>query len=66
MNSSKFIGMDVHKQSISFAVRNAAGKLVTECAIETKANMILQFIDGLRRNVHITYEEGTWAAWSTC
>ncbi|HVH72526.1 MAG TPA: transposase, partial [Candidatus Dormibacteraeota bacterium] len=30
---------------------------------ETKANTILQFIDGLRGDVHVTFEEGTWAAW---
>jgi len=52
----------VHKESVSFAVRNAAGKVVMECVIETKASMILQFIDGLRRDVHVTFEEGTSAA----
>ena len=55
--------MDVHKESISIAVRNAAGKIVMECVIETKASMILQFIDGLRGDLHVTFEEGTWAAW---
>jgi hypothetical protein len=55
--------MDVHKESISIAVRNTAGKFVMECAIETKASMILQFIDGLRGDVHVTFEEGTWATW---
>ena len=39
-NSTKYIGMDVHKESISIAVRNAAGKIVMECVIETKASMI--------------------------
>jgi hypothetical protein len=64
MNSNtKYIGMDVHKESISIAVRNAAGKIAMECVIETKANMILQFVDGLRGDVHVTFEEGTWAAW---
>ena len=63
MDSTKYIGMDVHKESISVTVRNAAGKVVMECVIETKANMILQFIDGLRGDVHVTFEEGTWAAW---
>ena len=43
MGSSKYIGMDVHKESISIAVRNAVGKVVMECVIETKASMILQF-----------------------
>ena len=63
MTSTKYIGMDVHKESISIAVRNAAGKIVMECVIETKASMILQFIDGLHGDVHVTFEEGTWAAW---
>ena len=31
MTSTKYIGMDVHKESISIAVRNAAGKVVMEC-----------------------------------
>jgi transposase len=55
--------MDVHKESISIAVMNAAGKIVMECVIETKAGTILQFIDGLRGDVRVTFEEGTWAAW---
>ena len=63
MTSTKYIGMDVHKESISIAVMNAAGKMVMECVIETKASMILQFIDGLRGDLQVTFEEGTWAAW---
>src|ERR1700681_4858308 len=63
MNDTKYIGMDVHRESISIAVLNSAGKIVLECVIETKANMILQFIDGLRGELHVTFEEGTWAAW---
>jgi hypothetical protein len=50
MDSKKYIGMDVHKESISIAVRNGAGKIVMECVIETKASMILQFIDGTCRS----------------
>ena len=42
MTSTKYIGMDVHTESISMAVRNSTGKVVMECVIETKANMILQ------------------------
>jgi len=63
MDSKKYIGMDVHKESISIAVMNGTGKIVMECVIETKASMILQFIDGLRGDVHVTFEEGTSAAW---
>ena len=46
MDSKKYIGINVHKESISIAVRNGAGKIITECVIETKASMILDFIDG--------------------
>jgi hypothetical protein len=34
-----------------------------ESLIETKAIAILQFIQGLRGALHVTLEEGTWAAW---
>jgi len=63
MTSTKYIGMDVHKESISIAVMNSAGKIVMESVIETKASMILQFLDGLRGDVQVTFEEGTSAAW---
>ncbi len=63
MDSTKYIGLDVHKASISIAVLNSAGKLVAESIIETKAATILQFMAGQRGSLHITFEEGTWAAW---
>jgi transposase len=63
MSSIKYIGLDVHEESISIAVMNSAGKIVMECVIETKASTILQFIHGLRGELHVTFEEGTWAAW---
>src|SRR5881296_772448 len=63
MDHSKYIGMDVHKETISIAVMDSAGKLVMESIIETKAATILQFMQGLRGSVYVTFEEGTWAAW---
>jgi transposase len=63
MDNRKYIGLDVHKETISVAVINSAGKLVIESIVETKAATILQFMQGLRGNLHVTFEEGTWAAW---
>ena len=57
VNDKKYIGMDVHKESISIAVRNGVGKIVMECVIETKASTILQLIDGLRGDLQVTFEE---------
>ena len=60
---TKYIGMDVHKEAIVIAVFNDSGKLVMESIVETQASSILQFIHGPRGELHITWEEGTWAAW---
>src|SRR5215831_11566888 len=62
MDGTKYIGMDVHKESVSIAVMNSAGKVVMESVIGMKASMILQFVDGLRGDLLVTFEEGTWAA----
>src|SRR6516165_8975250 len=63
MNQEKYIGMDVHDASISVAVKNAQGRLLMECVLETKAATILEFIQGLRGTLALTFEEGTLAAW---
>ena len=47
MDREKYIAMDVHQASISVAVRDAAGKLIVESIIETKAATILAFIRGI-------------------
>jgi hypothetical protein len=36
MSQEKYIGMDVHAATISAAVKNAEGKLLMECVLETK------------------------------
>jgi transposase len=63
MNQEKYIGMDVHDATISAAVKNAQGKLLMECVLETQAATILEFIQGLRGTLAVTFEEGILAAW---
>jgi len=55
--------MDVHKEAIVIGVLNGRGHLVMESIVETKASSILQFIHGLGGELHVTWEEGAWAAW---
>ena len=57
------IGTDVHDASISAAVRNAEGRLLMECVLETKADTVLEFIEGLHGTLGLTFEEGTSATW---
>ena len=63
MDCKKYIGMDVHQATISVAVMDEAGKVVMDSVIETKARTILEFIQGLRGTLWVTFEEGTSAAW---
>jgi Transposase len=63
MSPEKYIGMDVHAATIFAAVKNAEGKLLMECVLETKAATILEFIQGLRGTLALTFEEGTLATW---
>jgi transposase len=63
MNDAKYIGLDVHQATISATVLDSTGKLVMESILETKAETILQFLRGLRGSLHVTFEEGTCAAW---
>jgi hypothetical protein len=63
MSQEKYIGMDVHQATISAAVKTAEGKLLMECVLETKVATILEFIQGLRGTLALTFEEGTLATW---
>jgi transposase len=63
MSQEKYIGMDVHQATISVAVMDAAGKLIMECLLETKAATIVEFMEGLHGTLSLTFEEGTAAAW---
>ncbi len=71
MTSTKYIGMDVHKESISIAVLNFAGKVVMECVIETKANHtksltwpgLTSQIQSIRRKMPDSRQIGTKRRW---
>jgi hypothetical protein len=57
-----YVGLDVHKASLSIAVLDQGGKLVAESVVETSAATLLTFLGGLREQVEVTFEEGTHAA----
>ena len=42
---------------------DSQGKVVMESILETKASTLLEFFDGLRGSLFVTFEEGTWEAW---
>lgn len=63
MNQLKYIGMDVHMAMTVVVVLNSTGKVVAEAIIETKGSTIVDFIKSQRDTLHVTFEEGTQAAW---
>jgi transposase len=63
MSDDKYVGMDVHQASCVIEVINSAGKTIMQTIIETKEKSIRAFFEGLRGTIHVTFEEGTQAAW---
>ena len=63
MNKIKYIGLDVHQASVSVAVLDESGKLVMQSVVATQAAALVDFIEGLRGSLHVTFEEGAHSAW---
>lgn len=63
MNSLRYVGLDVHRDTISVAVLDGSGRLIMQSVLATRAAAILDFIRGLRGPVHATFEEGTHSTW---
>jgi len=63
MDSVKYIGLDVHRDTISMAVVDQSGRLVMQSVIPTQASAILDCVSGIQGSLHVTLEEGTHSAW---
>ena len=61
MSDIKYVAFDLHKATISAAILNLDGKLVTQAVIQTYVSVIRDFLRGLSGLVHLTFEEGTQA-----
>jgi hypothetical protein len=62
MNDVKYMGLDVHRATISVVFLDSTGHPVMGSIIETKAATILQLIHGLSGSLQVTLEEGTCTA----
>ena len=63
MNSVRYVGLDVHRDTVSVAVLDESGRQIMQSVLATRAVAILDFIGGIRGTVHVTFEEGTHSAW---
>lgn len=62
-NGIRYVGLDVHKDSIAVAVRDGRGKVIQETVLPTNEAAIVGWVKEQRGTLHVTVEEGTWAAW---
>ena len=63
MTDIKYVAFDVHQATISAAVLDLSGKLITQAVLQTDASAIRDFLRGLSGKLHLTFEEGTQAQW---
>src|SRR5687768_4451321 len=63
MSDIKYVAFDVHQATISAAVLNLEGKLLTQTVMQTEAATIRDFLRGLSGRLLLTFEEGTQAQW---
>src|SRR5262252_11157771 len=63
MTNDKYVGMDTHPASITTEVLNVNGRVVSWSRMETDPEQIRDYFRGMSGTVHVTFEEGTKAAW---
>ena len=63
MSDDKYIAFDVHQATTVASVLNAAGREVNTGIVPTQAQPLIGFLEGLQGKLHLSFEEGTYAAW---
>src|SRR5690349_10007727 len=61
--ATKYVGLDVHQASTVIAVREDSGRILARTVVGTDAQVLLEYVRGLRGAVHVALEEGTQAQW---
>jgi hypothetical protein len=61
--TTKYVGLDVHRATTVAAVREESGRLIARSIMPTEASALVEFFRGMRGSVHVAFEEGTQAQW---
>jgi transposase len=59
----RYIGIDVHSESCTFAVLGSNGKRLKEAPVETNGQALTDYVRGIAGRKHVCLEEGTHAEW---
>src|SRR6266566_1056797 len=63
MDKHKYVALDVDSTNIVAGVYDSQGKAVMQCCLRNEGQAIQEFLKLLPGTVHVTFEEGTQAAW---
>ena len=63
MKQKKFVGLDVHKETIAIVVIDEQGKTLVQSVVATDGETIRDFLKGLSGELHVTFEVGTQSNW---
>src|SRR5688572_24809649 len=63
MNNHKYVALDVDGANIVAGVYDGKGKATMKCCIKVDTKAVREFFKMLSGTVHVTFEEGTQAAW---
>jgi len=61
--ATKYVALDVHQAMTVATVREEGGKVLLRSIFPTEEPAILEFFQGMRGSIHVTFEEGTQAQW---
>ena len=59
----RYIGLDAHGQSCTFAVVGPSGRKIRHDVVETNGAALVQYVKSLPGRKHLCLEEGTQSAW---
>ncbi len=59
----RYLGLDVHAASCTFAVRDAAGKRIRRDVVETNGRALIGYLKQQPGRLHLCLEESEWAHW---
>lgn len=61
--TTKYVALDVHQAMTVASVREESGRIIARSILPTEESAILEFFQGMRGAIHVTFEEGTQAQW---
>jgi transposase len=63
MDSIRYIGLDLHRDTVSAAVLDSDGTVMMQSVLATRAGAIIDFLNGIRGTLHVTFEECNHSSW---